>query len=671
MATDFYSRQDTARTSTTWLVVMFLLAVVGMVGSIFAISYVGIEIYNAQAKDSGHIVNRTIDSDLSSDLAYLPAVISLLLIIFGTLYKVSVLRRGGGTTVAEGLGGKRLFPDTQDPTQRQLLNIVEEMAIASGIPVPPVFFLENEDSINAFAAGYSPSDAVLGVTRGCAEKLTRDELQGVIAHEFSHVLNGDMRISIRLIGILHGILLIGLLGQIIFRACAYGGSRRNSKSESNGINGIVVACIVAGLALIVIGFIGTIFGNLIKAAISRQREFLADASAVQFTRNPQGIAGALKRIGAVVRGSHLQAPGAAEASHMYFSKGLKGGLFNLSSTHPPLETRIRAIDPQWDGTFPETDTVVLQSWDERMDRNTGASGFSADGAQGFAGDTSTTSPPSAIEVVDQVEVPTEVHQAYAASLMSEIPKHVLSAAREPYGARAVTYCLLLDREDEIVRQHQLQILTDKAEADVARLTQKLIPYVDQLDVRTRLPLIDVALPALRSMSPSQYQTFNDCFEKLAQADNQLNLFEWMLSEVLLTHLRPQFETIRPPRIRYYKLKPMTDPCSILLSTVAHVGQSAAKAADAFAVAAKTLPELKQLRFQSRDESGLTPLRQALTTLATVHPKQLTRLMDACEAAICFDGHIKPQEVELLRGISDLLHCPIPPLLPGEDISERP
>ncbi|MBI84784.1 MAG: peptidase, partial [Planctomycetaceae bacterium] len=207
MATDFYSRQDTARTSTTWLVVMFLLAVIGMVGSIFAITYVGIEIYNSQAKNSrgigmdpsyegGHIVNRVIASDLSSDLAYLPAVISLLLIIFGTLYKVSVLRRGGGTTVAEGLGGKRIFPDTQDPTQRQLLNIVEEMAIASGIPVPPVFFLENEDSINAFAAGYSPSDAVLGVTRGCVEKLTRDELQGVIAHEFSHVLNGDMRISI-------------------------------------------------------------------------------------------------------------------------------------------------------------------------------------------------------------------------------------------------------------------------------------------------------------------------------------------------------------------------------------------------------------------------------------------------------------------------------------------
>ena len=656
MATDFYSRQDTAQTSTTWLVVMFLLAVVGMVGSIFAISYVGVEIYNTQTEKSGHIINRVI----ASDLAYIPAVISLLLIILGTLYKVSVLRRGGGTNVAEGLGGKRIFPDTQDPTQRQLLNIVEEMAIASGIPVPPVFFLENEDSINAFAAGYSPSDAVLGVTRGCAEKLTRDELQGVIAHEFSHVLNGDMRISIRLIGVLHGILLIGLLGQIIFRICAYGGSRRNSKSESNGINGIVFACIVAGLALIVIGFIGTIFGNLIKAAISRQREFLADASAVQFTRNPQGIAGALKRIGAVVRGSHLQAPGAAEASHMYFSKGLQGGLSNLWSTHPPLETRIRAIDPQWDGTFPESDTV--------------ASGFSADGAQGFAGDTSTTSPPTAIEVVhdvvDQLESPTAVHQAYAASLMSGIPQHVLSAAREPYGARAVTYCLLLDREDEIVRQHQLQILTDTAEADVARLTHKLIPYVDQLDVRTRLPLIDVALPALRAMSPSQYQSFNDCFEKLAQADNQLNLFEWMLSEVLLTHLRPQFETIRPPRIRYYKLEPMTDPCSILLSTVAHIGQSAAKAADAFAVAAKTLPELKQLRFQSRGESGLTPLRQALKTLATVHPKQLNRLMDACKVAICFDGRIKLQEVELLRGISDLLHCPIPPLLPGQEVPER-
>ncbi|MBP61751.1 MAG: hypothetical protein CMJ62_09520, partial [Planctomycetaceae bacterium] len=401
--------------------------------------------------------------------------------------------------------------------------------------------------------------------------------------------------------------------------------------------------------------------NLIKAAISRQREFLADASAVQFTRNPQGIAGALRRIGAVVRGSHLKAPGAAEASHMYFSKGIRGGLSNLWSTHPPLESRIRAIDPQWDGTFPESDTV--------------ASGFSADGAQGFVGAGSSAATSPAAEgpelPVGQINVPSEAHHAYAASLLSAIPENVLSAAREPYGARAATYCLLLDCEDERVRQHQLQILTDTAEADVIRLTHQLIPYIDRLDVRTRLPLIDVALPALRAMSSSQYQSFNDCFEKLAQADNQLNLFEWMLSEVLLTHLRPQFETIRPPRIRYYKLKPMTDPCSILLSTVAHVGQSGAKAADAFAVAAKTLPELKRLQFKSRAQSGLTPLRQALKTLATVHPKQLKRLMDACEVAICFDGRIKLQEAELLRGISDLLGSPIPPFLAGQEVHDRP
>ena len=249
----------------------------------------------------------------------------------------------GGTVVAERLGGRRVFPNTIDPAERRLLNVVEEMALASGVPVPPVFLLSEEQGINAFAAGYSPSDAVVGVTRGCAEQLTRDELQGVVAHEFSHILNGDMRLNMRLIGVLHGILLMGLIGRELLRLGAFGGGGALATKTTAPPHLLVI-----GLAFMIIGFLGLFIGNLIKAAVSRQREYLADASAVQFTRNPEGIAGALKRIGAAVFGSKLATPRAAEASHMYFAEGIS----SLFATHPPLNDRIARIEPQWDGKYP-------------------------------------------------------------------------------------------------------------------------------------------------------------------------------------------------------------------------------------------------------------------------------------------------------------------------------
>ena len=272
------------------------------------------------------------------------------LITVGSLYKMAQLA-GGGTVVAERLGGRRVYPNTTDPVERRLLNVVEEMALASGVPVPPVFLLSEEQGINAFAAGYSPSDAVVGVTRGCAQQLTRDQLQGVVAHEFSHILNGDMRLNMRLIGVLHGILLMGLVGRELLRLVGHSGGGRSRRNDG------AAPLLLIGLAFMVIGFLGLFIGNLIKAAASRQREFLADASAVQFTRNPEGIAGALKRIGAAVFGSKLASPRAAEASHMYFAEGIS----TLFASHPPLHERISRIDPQWDGKFPQAlpaDAVV-------------------------------------------------------------------------------------------------------------------------------------------------------------------------------------------------------------------------------------------------------------------------------------------------------------------------
>jgi Zn-dependent protease with chaperone function len=364
MATDFFERQDAARRSTKWLVGMFLLGVVAIVGATMAVGVVAIEM----AQDSSHYAAGDGGglgvSEESLAGAGAAGLFALALITCGSLFKVAQLS-GGGNVVAENLGGRRVFPDTTDTVERRLLNVVEEMALASGVPAPPVFLLNEEEGINAFAAGYSPSDAVVAVTRGTAERLSREELQGVVAHEFSHILNGDMRLNIRLIGVLHGILLIGLMGRFMLRMASNWGSGGSNKESKGGAAyfGLI------GLALIVLGYLGTLIGNLIKAAVSRQREYLADSSAVQFTRNPGGLAGALKRIGAAIVGSRLNAPNASEASHMFFAQGVWEGFTALTATHPPLDDRIRRLEPQWDGTYPADEPIAA---DLAMDRSRAA-----------------------------------------------------------------------------------------------------------------------------------------------------------------------------------------------------------------------------------------------------------------------------------------------------------
>src|SRR3954451_19391576 len=350
MATDFFQRQSDARRNTKWLVVMFTLAVIGIVGTTMFATALATGAMQERQTFPGDRFGR---NPFPWEPTIISGVAALGLIAGGSLFKIAQLS-GGGTVVAERLGGRRVYPNTVDPTERRLLNVVEEMALASGVPVPAVFMLSEEMGINAFAAGHTPSDCVIGVTRGCAQQLTRDQLQGVVAHEFSHILNGDMRLDLRLMGVLYGILLMGLTGRELLRWAAYGGAGRGSNSRRDN-GGLYLLAI--GLTFMIVGFLGMLFGNLIKAAVSRQREFLADASAVQFTRNPEGIAGALKRIGAAVFGSKLIGPRAAEASHMYFAEGVA----SLFATHPPLNIRIRAIDPDWDGKFPPplpSDAVV-------------------------------------------------------------------------------------------------------------------------------------------------------------------------------------------------------------------------------------------------------------------------------------------------------------------------
>ncbi|QDT01053.1 M48 family metallopeptidase [Adhaeretor mobilis] len=657
MATDFFERQSAARKSTKWLVGMFTIGVVCIVGGTAFLAWLAVrELAVANPYESERLLG------LPQDQTAIPVIaglVSLSLIVLGTLYKLSQLR-GGGSVVAESLGGKRVFPNVDTLAERRLLNVVEEMALASGVPVPPVYLLEGEPGINAFAAGYATSDAVVAVTRGCAENLSREELQGVVAHEFSHILNGDMRLNIRLIGVLHGILLLGLIGRIILRSS--GGSHRRSSRDNNNSGAYLM---MIGLAMLVLGYAGTLMGNLIKAAVSRQREYLADASAVQFTRNPGGLSGALKKIGGFVTGSKLTSANASEASHMFFAQGVWEGFTSLTATHPPLRKRILALEPGWKGKF------LVTAKGAAAGQHAGAAGLVGSVTAGHVDteqiDEHDQVPLDVVEhSADQVGEPTELHRSYAAELVADLPHIVVNAVHEPYGARAIVFCLLVDRDPEI-RRIQFAALKKTSPKDLVALTIKLLRIVEALDASVRLPLIDMALPSLRAMSHAQYQEFIRCFQDLVGADQRIALFEWTLYRIVLRHLRPQFERTAPPKIAYYGLQRMNEACSMLLSTLAHADNRRAEAPTAFKRGAAYLPNV-QVEMLSPAECGLAPLSEALDKLNRVARKQRKSVVEACAACICADHDVTVAEAELFRGICDMLDCPMPPLLPGQPVA---
>jgi Zn-dependent protease with chaperone function len=368
---NFFEAQDKARRNTHWMILLFMLAVAGLVilTNLLLLAII------AYVK-TGYLVFSLseLQSYIEPEVVIAVTVGVCLLIFGGSFYKTMSLSKGG-PAIAEMLGGRLVPQSSNDLQQRQLLNVVEEMSIAAGMPIPKVYLLE-ESSINAFAAGQSPANAVIGVTRGALEQLSRDELQGVIAHEFSHIFNGDMRLNMRLIGVLHGILLVGLIGYFILRSLRYAGRSRSRK----GGGGILVI-FALGVGLMVIGYAGTFFGQWIKAVVSRQREYLADSSAVQFTRNKDTIAGALKKIGGSGSGSVIESPTAPQYSHAYFANGLSGFWRSFFATHPPLEKRIKAIDPRWDGKFVRPEAKTQPTSEQAPE----AASSSAAGASAYRG----------------------------------------------------------------------------------------------------------------------------------------------------------------------------------------------------------------------------------------------------------------------------------------------
>lgn len=652
---DFFEAQDKARRKTGRLVALFILAVLSLLALTNVLVAVAFGLFSAQQGEAQAL-------ELDWMLFVWISIAVLGVVGFGSLYKTASLS-GGGATVADMLQARLIVAGTGDIHEQRVLNIVEEMAIASATPVPPVYLME-EDAINAFAAGFSASDAVIGVTRGALVKLDRDQLQGVIAHEFSHILNGDMRLNIRLIGLLHGILVLGMMGYYLMRSAGL------ARRDKNG-----GALVFLGLGLIVIGAAGTFFGNLIKAAVSRQREYLADASAVQFTRNRDGIAGALKRIGSDSVGSALQHPAAAEVSHALFSEGVSRSFSALFATHPPLKDRIRAIQPDWDGEFAQEASVETAT-------QTGSAGTTSAGTDASA----RTRTAGALGIVAAMALqragePDAADMAEAKRIHQGLPKSLLDAAHEPHGARALIYSLLLSSPTDVIpdyqvpqgRAAQLAYLQQSADAGVYDALQLLLTETEQLPAEYRLPLVNISLSALRQLSQAQYKKFVDNMARVMELSDTRRIVPWMFHNLVRHHLGAVYRSHDPEHQGRQKARPggvgqsdRESAAVVLLSLLAYLGeQQGVAAATAFDAGRKVLgnsmPEVKTMSLLAADQLSLAELDKAAACLGQLPAQQKKHLLMAMAACIQADGVMTVAEQELLRTMAEILDCPTPAL----------
>jgi Zn-dependent protease with chaperone function len=650
---DFFERQESARRHTKLLEVYFVLAVASIVAMVYlaAVLFMSFHGHRSAWRYSYPEVNS--DLGLWDPKLFLEVSIGTIgFILCASAFKTMQLS-GGGSVVAEMLGGRPVDANTSDADERKLLNVVEEMAIASGTPVPQVYVLDGERGINAFAAGHSTSDMVICATRGCVKALTRDELQGVIGHEFSHILNGDMRLNLRLMGLVFGILCLAVFGRILLNA-------RGGRGDRNPLPFI-------GILLLIIGSIGVFFAKLIKSAISRQREFLADASSVQFTRNPEGLANALKKVGG--RGSRLDDPNAEDASHLFFANGMTESFSGMFSTHPPLEDRIRLLEPNWDGKF-----VVADYRDDEISTGSAESQSPKDAPRRVlppvlgdllggraAGPAMMPMTAAAAGVLLQAGAPTQRHLDFAADLRNNLPPGLAAAAREPMSAVALIYALLLKRF-ETLRGLQLEQLQKQTAPGIASETTRLLAEMANLDSRARLPLAALAMTALRRLSAPQYDEFSKNLQFITETDEQAGLFEFALQKIVLRQLEPNFQPVKRAVVQYYVLKPLVPACGVLLSALAYAGQTEAAAAEnAFRQGAMKM-NLPDLQLSPPADCTLPKIDDALGDLNQGAPQIKKLLLYACAETVAADGVIKEEEAELLRAVADTLDCPIPPML---------
>jgi Zn-dependent protease with chaperone function len=647
---DFFSQQDKARRNTSVLVVLFLAAVLTLITLTNVILATALMVLDSS---QGGVVDTLYSGQFSQQFSWQRfGHISLAVcgvIACAIAYKWFQLS-SGGKAVAESLGGSRVNPNSTDGGCKRVLNVVEEMAIASGMPVPPVYLLADEMGINAFAAGNTPADAVIGVTRGTVEQLNREQLQGVVAHEFSHILNGDMRLNIRLIALLNGILFIGSMGNILLRGGGYGRRSYTTTSSVSRSRSGNAQLAMLGLALIIVGWLGGFFGSLIKAAVSRQREFLADASAVQFTRNPEGIAGALKIIGGYSPGTRLINPHAREVSHLFFGQALNL-LQATFATHPPLSERIARIEPSWNGQFIKRSSVRRGESYPRQKKPVEDHGLNGMQAAAVMAAAAAVGAAAILPDADFEKTVDDVREGIDA-----LPLVLREQMHEPYGAMAIAYSLLLNA-DAVIQERQVGYIRQAGISGLALQSLQLMPELSSLDRALHMPVLELAVPALKCMSLQQYKVFKKTLLLLIKSDKQLEIFEWCLYQMLRHYLDGEFGLGGTGRPRYKKVEHIAAEYQLVLSLLATSGSSSA---GGFQRGAQAVG-LDSLVLLAEAQCTLDEFSKAVTKLSHCFPLLKPKLLKGLAECVKHDGKISPPEREILLSIAAVMDCPMPRL----------
>ncbi|WP_035992186.1 M48 family metallopeptidase [Leptolyngbya sp. KIOST-1] len=640
---NFFEHQDQARRNTTKLLLLFGLSIAVIILAFYGVAIV---ILSAEATGPAPLWRPGVLFWVATGTVAFMAV--------GSSTKMAQLSQGGHS-VAQGLGGRQLDPLTADPAEQRLVNVISEMALASGTPIPAIYLLDNEPGINAFAAGHTADDAVIGVTRGCLDQLSRDELQGVIGHEFSHILNGDMGLNLKLIGVIHGLLLIYIAGRVILRVGYYsGGLPRRSKDDKGG-----GAMFAAALAMLVIGYLGVLGGRLIKSAVSREREFLADAAAVQYTRNPEGIAGALRKIGQLSAGSTVTSPMAETASHLFFGEanGTLSFLGGWFATHPPLGERLRRLGqhplPQ-DATLIDVPMPTLSPLEESL-----AMGFQAGTPTAVAAGTPVV--PSADQFITTLGTIDVRRLAQVRSLLDQLPAEVKTALQDPADAANLVYALLV-RTKPALQAQQIEYLTATHGPDCKQRVGQLYNWVRSLEPGQDLLLLEALIPPLKQLEPEAGRQFMQTAKALSQPGGRLLLANYPLQLVLRKRLAGA--STRGTEAVSDSLSDRWGDALNLLALLARVGHTRPEdALYAFKLGLSQLPGAKKQPSPNQlptVSSG--DLNTSLGRLELVSPKLKQAIVDACAHTVLADNDVTPAEMTLLRAVVITLDCPAPPFL---------
>ena len=626
---DFRSAQHEARRRTAVLLVAFAATLL----SVVLLVYGALLVLSAFLAGEGERLAGPAPALLGPGPFLAVATFVTAVVGLGSAYHAVRLGAGGGEAVALLLGGRPLDRATSEASERRLVNVVEEMAIAAGLPVPHLYVLDREQGLNAFAAGYTPGHGAVAVTRGALEKLDRDELQGVVAHELSHLLNADTRIDLRLMAAVGGLGILALLGRLVLENASFRGRGRDRRGSS---------FFFLGLALVVAGGFGVLCGKLLRYAVAREREWLADASAVQFTRNPDGLARALSKVAAL--GSAVESPYAHEAAHLFFAEGVGGALAALFSTHPPIEERIRRLGPSaaprrpLAGGRPDAAGVPLA-------RPTPAA------ARGD-GPAPRAPPPLAAPLAPE-------HVAHGVDLLARLSPALLAAAREPFGARALA-CALLVRGAPSPRASQLAYLARNDPA-LGREVEKLLGALEAAGPGERLSLLGLALPALDHLSEPQGRALAADLAALGRVEGDLSAFDLAVRRTVLRRLAR--DAGAPPRARLRSLDEALPECLELLTSLAWLGSRDPSAAQAALDAgARALGVRTPWRLLPRERFRLGRLDLTLERLDLCAPADKARVLEACVATVLADACLTWEEAELVRAVAAALGLPLPPVV---------